>query len=144
MPDLRVAIVGVTGAVGRQFLTLLEQRGFPLADLVPMASARSAGQTVQLGGREYQIQEAAADAFAAVDLAFFCANTQVSRELAPQAVARGAVVIDKSNAFRMDPAVPLVDRVINDIHQHRESSPAQTVPPFRWWWRWNQSGAGQD
>ncbi|MGI6548030.1 MAG: aspartate-semialdehyde dehydrogenase [Bacillota bacterium] len=121
MPDLRVAIVGVTGAVGRQFLTLLEQRGFPLADLVPMASARSAGQTVQLGGREYQIQEAAADAFAAVDLAFFCANTQVSRELAPQAVARGAVVIDKSNAFRMDPAVPLVVPEVNpnDIHQHQ-------------------------
>jgi len=121
LKGLRVAIVGATGAVGRQFLTLLAERDFPLADLVPMASQRSAGRKVVLGGKEYQIQVAAADKFAAVDLAFFCANTQVSRELAPQAVQRGAVVIDKSNAFRMDPQVPLVVPEVNPhaIAQHK-------------------------
>lgn len=111
--QVTVAIVGVTGAVGKEILRNLEERSFPIKELRCLASARSAGKTVRFRGRDYQVQEATPDSFTGVDLAFFSAGGKVSEQLAHEAVKRGAVVIDNTNAFRMDPTVPLIVPEVN-------------------------------
>jgi aspartate-semialdehyde dehydrogenase len=108
-----VAVVGATGLVGQTQLGVLAERDFPVADLVPLASGRSAGQYVRFRGEDVAVREARPEAFDGLDLVFFAATGELSAALAPEAVARGAVVIDKSNTWRMDPRVPLVVPEIN-------------------------------
>jgi len=110
---LNVAIVGATGAVGRELVAVLEQRGFPIKTLRPLASPRSAGRTVALNGRDWPVAVATPEAFEGVDVAFFSAGATRSRELVPHARAAGAVVIDNSSAFRMDEGTPLVVPEVN-------------------------------
>lgn len=121
MRGYRVAVCGVTGLVGQKLLRVLEQRRFPVADLVALASRRSAGSKVRFQDTDIVVREAGPGAFEGCDLAFFAAGSGVSRELAPEAVRSGAVVIDKSNAFRMDPQVPLVVPEVNGdtLREHR-------------------------
>jgi aspartate-semialdehyde dehydrogenase len=109
----RVGIVGATGAVGQELIALLQAHAFPLAELRPLASARSAGRSIDFGGKKIIVQEATPEAFAGLNLAFFAAGTSVTKLLAPEAVKRGCLVIDKSSAYRMDPNVPLVVPEIN-------------------------------
>lgn len=108
-----VAVVGATGAVGQQMIKILEERNFPVKQLKPLASGRSAGKTVVFKGAEVVVEEATPDSFAGVDFALFSAGGAVSKELAPHAVRHGAVVIDNTSAFRMDPEVPLVVPEVN-------------------------------
>src|ERR1700691_3174345 len=109
----RIAVVGATGAVGQTTLKILEQRKFPVRALKAYASERSVGKTVTFAGESIPVQRAGVDGFKDIDIAFFSAGSEQSREFAPMAVRAGAVVIDKSSAFRMDPAVPLVVPEIN-------------------------------
>jgi aspartate-semialdehyde dehydrogenase len=109
----KVGIVGVTGAVGQEILTLLAKRNFPVGELRPLASARSAGKTLPFAGRDWAVAEAVPEAFAGLDFAVFSAGGGISQALVPEAVKRGCVVIDNSSAFRMDPSVPLVVPEIN-------------------------------
>jgi len=113
MNQPHLAIVGATGAVGVEILLCLEQRNFPLRKLTLLASARSAGKTVDFRGEKITIQELTHDSFADVDIALFSAGGGISKEFAPSAAATGAVVIDNSSAFRIDPDVPLVVPEIN-------------------------------
>ena len=113
MKTLNVAVVGATGAVGQTMLKVLEERNFPVATLLPLASARSKGQNLVFRGETTAIEEACPEAFNDIDLAFFSAGTDTSLSLAPEAVKRGAVVVDNSNAFRMNPDVPLVVPEVN-------------------------------
>jgi aspartate-semialdehyde dehydrogenase len=108
-----VAVVGVTGAVGQTTLKILEERKFPVRALRPFASARSAGKTVTFKGETIRVEAVGPDSFKGVDIALFSAGSAQSKEYAPFAVKAGAVVVDKSNAFRMDPHVPLVVPEIN-------------------------------
>jgi aspartate-semialdehyde dehydrogenase len=108
-----VAVVGATGAVGREMIRVLEQRRFPVKRLVALASKRSAGHKVAFGGHEVTVQELTPASFAGVQIALFSAGASVSREMAPAAAAAGAVVIDNSSAWRMDPEVPLVVPEVN-------------------------------
>ncbi|HKA61565.1 MAG TPA: aspartate-semialdehyde dehydrogenase [Methylomirabilota bacterium] len=110
---LVVAVVGVTGAVGQTTLKLLEERKFPVRELRAFASARSVGKTVTFKGESLRVEAVGPDSFKGVELALFSAGSSQSKEFAPHAVRAGAVVIDKSNAFRMDPQVPLVVPEIN-------------------------------
>jgi aspartate-semialdehyde dehydrogenase len=110
---LTVAVVGATGVVGRTMIQVLSEREFPVGELRPLASGRSPGRTVSLDGRTYDIEKAVPEAFDGVDIALFSAGADVSRELAPQAAARGATVIDNSSAWRMDENVPLVVSQVN-------------------------------
>ena len=109
-----VAVVGATGAVGSTMLRVLEERGFPVTRLVPLASARSAGRELEYLGKPFAVRELTADAFEGVDIALFSAGGSRSREFAPAAVEAGAVVVDNSSAYRMDPAVPLVVPEVNE------------------------------
>jgi len=117
---LTVAIVGATGVVGRTMTQILNEREFPVGELRLLASGRSAGRTVAIDGQTHQIVEAVAEAFDGVDIALFSAGAGASLELAPQAVARGATVIDNSSAWRMDPQIPLVVSEVNadDLEGH--------------------------
>jgi aspartate-semialdehyde dehydrogenase len=108
-----VAVVGATGAVGREMLRVLEQRQFPLKRVVPLASPRSAGQKLKFGGREVTVEALTPQSFAGVDVALFSAGASVAREFGPIAAAAGAVVVDNSSAWRMDPDVPLVVPEVN-------------------------------
>ncbi|HLI48188.1 MAG TPA: aspartate-semialdehyde dehydrogenase [Chthonomonas sp.] len=121
MKTYHVAIVGATGAVGTELLRLLEVREFPVASLRLLASERSAGRTLPFRGQSLVVERLDANAFENVDIAFFSAGASRSREFAPLAVRAGALVIDNSSAFRMDPAVPLVVPEINpeDICLHK-------------------------
>jgi aspartate-semialdehyde dehydrogenase len=116
-----IAIVGATGAVGVEILRVLERRNFPVAGLKLLASKRSVGKTLEFKGKPYKVEELTADAFKGVDIAFFSAGATRSREFAPAAKAAGAVVIDNSSAFRMDPNVPLVVPEVNpgDLRWHK-------------------------
>lgn len=116
-----IAIVGATGAVGLELLDVLHRRAFPVGSLRLLASARSAGKRLAFRGEEITIEELADDSFDGIDLALFSAGADLSRRYAPKAVAAGAVVIDNSSAFRMDPEVPLVIPEINgaDAQEHR-------------------------
>lgn len=112
MKKYNVAILGATGAVGTEFLKLIEERNFPYAELRLLASKRSAGKQIEFMGKTYTVQEATKDSFAGIDIALF-AGGSVSKEFAPYAVEAGAVVIDNSSAFRMEPEVPLVVPEVN-------------------------------
>ena len=119
--DAVVAIVGVTGAVGAEFIATLDRRKFPVGRLKALASARSAGKTVDFRGRTVTIEALDETSFDGVDIALFSAGGGISRKFAPVAVKAGAVVIDNSSAFRMNPDVPLVIPEINArrIGEHR-------------------------
>ncbi len=116
-----VAVVGATGAVGEQMLNLLAERDFPVAELKLLSSARSAGKKITFRGRELTVEEATPDSFRGIDIALFSAGGDVSRKLVPEAVARGAICIDNTSAFRMDPEVPLVVPEVNPekIFEHK-------------------------
>lgn len=108
-----VAIVGATGAVGEVLLEVLAARRFPVGELRPLASERSAGSTVKFAGREVPVDLARPEAFDGADFVFFAATGTLSKDLAPEAAKRGAVAIDKSGTWRMDPKVPLVVPEVN-------------------------------
>ena len=112
MKKYNVAILGATGAVGGEFLKLIEERNFPFAELRLLASKRSAGTEIEFMGKTYVVQEATKDSFQGIDIALF-AGGSVSKAFAPYAVEAGAVVIDNSSTFRMDPEVPLVVPEVN-------------------------------
>ena len=123
MPEttsLTVAVVGATGVVGRTMIQVLNEREFPVGELRLLASGRSAGRTIAIDGQTHQISEAVPEAFDGVDIALFSAGAGASLELAPQAAARGATVIDNSSAWRMDPQIPLVVSEVNadDLEGH--------------------------
>jgi aspartate-semialdehyde dehydrogenase len=109
-----VAVVGATGAVGTVMLRVLEERGFPVTRLLPLASSRSAGRVVDYLGKPCIVQELTEKSFENVDIALFSAGATRSRAFAPAAVEAGAVVIDNSSAYRMDPDVPLVVPEVNE------------------------------
>jgi aspartate-semialdehyde dehydrogenase len=110
---MKVAVVGATGAVGQTTLKILAERKFPVTELRAFASERSAGKTVLFEGETIRVEPVGPGSFTGVDVAFFSAGSAQSREYAPQAVKAGALVVDKSSAFRMDPTVPLVVPEIN-------------------------------
>jgi len=116
MAGYTVAVAGATGVVGGTVRRILEERDFPVADLRLLASARSAGRRLQFKGAEVEVRELGPGSFDGVDLVFFAAGGSVSTEYAPQAVAAGATVIDKSSVFRQDPGVPLVVPEVNADH----------------------------
>jgi len=126
-PKLVVAVVGATGAVGREMLSILWARSFPATEIVPFASARSAGMKVEYGDRQLTVRELKEDSFAGCDLALFSAGGGTSERFAPHAVAAGCVVIDNSNAWRMDERCPLVVPEVNasalDAHQGIVANP---------------------
>src|SRR5881227_4138287 len=117
---VHVAIVGATGAVGQELLTVLAERNFPIKSLKLLASARSAGKAVTFKGQTYTVEELTKDSFKDVKIAFFSAGGSISKEFAPAAVAAGAVVIDNTSAFRMKDGIPLVVPEVNpeQIHKH--------------------------
>ena len=121
MDGIRVAIVGATGAVGRVFLELLAEHGYPAESVRLCASKRSEGRTLYLGGEPITVELPTARLFGEVDVAFIAASSEVSKELAPIAVREGALVVDDSSAFRMEPDVPLVVPEVNgnDLEHHR-------------------------
>ncbi|MDO5120223.1 MAG: aspartate-semialdehyde dehydrogenase [Coriobacteriales bacterium] len=121
MSERVVGILGATGAVGQQMLTCLEERNFPVSKLVPLASARSAGKTIKFRGEDVTIVEAAPDAFEGIDILLGAADDATAKALMPEAVKRGAVCVDNSHAFRLDPTVPLVIPEINaeDVKWHQ-------------------------
>jgi aspartate-semialdehyde dehydrogenase len=116
-----VAVVGATGAVGTEMIDILEERKFPVGELRPLASARSAGERVSFHDQELVVRELTKDSFEGVDIALFSAGADISREFAPIAAKAGAVVIDNSAAWRMDKNVPLVVPEVNraDIAKHK-------------------------
>lgn len=113
MKKLKVAVVGATGAVGQQLLSILKERKFPVGELIPFASPRSAGKKVTFDGKEYTVQAMSAGCFNGVDMAFFDASDAVSKEWVPQAAKSGAWVIDNSATFRMAKDVPLMVPEVN-------------------------------
>ncbi|MFY9344553.1 MAG: aspartate-semialdehyde dehydrogenase [Planctomycetota bacterium] len=121
MTPRRVAIVGATGAVGLEFLSVLAARKFPVRELRLYSSPRSAGQRLPFSGEQVPVQALGPDSFRGVELALFSAGAGVSREWAKVAVAAGAVVVDNSSAFRMEPGVPLVVPEVNPeaVKAHR-------------------------
>lgn len=119
--NVNVAVLGGTGLVGRTFLRVLEEREFPVGQVVALASERSEGKTISFRNTTLTVQAVGPDSFQGIDLALFAADEDISRELAPAAVQAGAVVIDKSTAWRMEPDVPLVVPEVNpeDLRAHR-------------------------
>jgi aspartate-semialdehyde dehydrogenase len=115
-----VAVLGATGAVGQEMIKILQERNFPVGKLVPLASARSAGKTLAFRGEEVTIQEVCAEAFQGVDIVLGAAENDIAQKWAPAIVAAGAVFVDNSSAFRLDPKVPLVVPEINaeDAKKH--------------------------
>ncbi len=110
---LKVAVAGATGAVGNLMVKVLEERAFPVSELKLLASARSVGKTLSFLGREVPVEELTEDSFKGIQVALFSAGGSVSKKFAPIAARSGAVVIDNSSAWRMDPAVPLVVPEVN-------------------------------
>lgn len=110
---MNVAVVGATGAVGEEMTRILEERKFPVGEFLPLASARSAGKAVTFKGEEYEVEELTHDSFDGIDIALFSAGASRSLEFAPAAVDAGAVVVDNSSAYRMDPGTPLVVPEVN-------------------------------
>ncbi|MCG3090049.1 aspartate-semialdehyde dehydrogenase [Sporosarcina cyprini] len=113
MTKKNIAIVGATGAVGTKILEKLVERNFPMESVKLLASARSAGTEIKVGDQTYIVEETVPESFESVDIAFFSAGGSVSQKFAKEAVARGAVVIDNTSAFRMDPETPLVVPEVN-------------------------------
>lgn len=121
MKGYRVAIVGATGLVGQEFISILEQRDFPMDSIQLLASDRSAGRKLFVNHREIEVKETVAESFKEIDIALFSAGAEISRRFSPIAAQSGAVVIDNSSAFRMVPTVPLVVPEVNpeDIKWHK-------------------------
>ena len=116
-----VAILGATGAVGQEMMKILAERAFPVGRLVPLASARSAGKKLEFKGTQVTVQEVCAEAFQGVDIVLGAAENDIAKKWAPAIVAAGAVFVDNSSAFRLDPDVPLVVPEINpeDAKNHK-------------------------
>jgi aspartate-semialdehyde dehydrogenase len=110
---VNVAVVGVTGAVGTEMLRVLERRDFPVDELRPLASSRSAGKSVVFRGKEVQVQELTADSFDGMNIGLFSAGGSISKEFVPYAIEKNCVVVDNTSAFRMDEDVPLVVPEVN-------------------------------
>jgi len=135
---LTVAVVGATGAVGRTMIKVLLEKQLPYTELRLLASARSAGTTLTVDGRDITVEEATPEAFEGIDIALFSAGGGTSKELAPEAAKRGCTVIDNSSAWRMDPAIPLVVSQVNpdDLDWHEgiianpNCSTMQLMPPL--------------
>ena len=121
-----VAIVGASGAVGVEMIKTLERRSFPIGKLTLLASKRSAGKKLKYRGSEIAIQELTESAFENVDIALFSAGGGISKQFAPFAVKAGAVVVDNSSAFRIDPNVPLVVPEINPEDAKSHQIPSNT------------------
>ncbi len=124
---LNVAVVGATGAVGRETIEVLEERKFPVANLKLLASSRSAGEEISFNGKDIVVDELTEHSFDKVDVALFCAGSGISKKFASHAVDAGAIVIDKTSAFRMDEGVPLIvpevnADVLNEALESREGS----------------------
>ena len=121
MKSYSIAIVGATGAVGQELLRVLERRNFPVTNLRPISSARSAGKSVRFRDESVPVQQLDGDSFEKIDVAFFSAGGEISRKYVPTACQSDAIVIDNSSAFRMDAHVPLVIPEINadDLRWHR-------------------------
>ena len=115
-----VAVLGATGAVGQEMMKILEERNFPVGKLIPLASSRSAGKTLTFKGEEVEIREACDSAFEGVDIVLGAAENPVAKQFAPAIVKAGAVFVDNSSAFRMDPKVPLIVPEVNpeDVSWH--------------------------
>ena len=113
MKSYNVAIAGVTGAVGKVFLSILEEKNFPVKNLLPLASRRSEGKKVFFSGQELEVRELSSSSFKNIDIVFFSAGASISKKFAKYAVESGAVVIDNSSAFRMEKDVPLVVPEVN-------------------------------
>lgn len=118
---LHVAVVGATGAVGQQMIDTLQKRKFPIGKISLLSSSRSAGKQIEFNGETVTVQEAKPESFEGVDIALFSAGGSISKALAPEAVKRGAIVVDNTSAFRMDENVPLVVPEVNedDLHKHQ-------------------------
>ena len=116
-----VAVLGATGAVGQEMLKVLEERDFPVGKLIPLASARSAGKTLTFKGEEVTIQEACDTAFEGVDIVLGAAENDIAEKFAPAIVKAGAVFVDNSSAFRLNPDVPLIVPEVNpeDVKNHK-------------------------
>ena len=121
MKGTNVAIVGATGMVGQEFIKVLEQRSFPMTSVRLYASDRSHGRKMKVRGEELEVKETTPDSFKGIDIALFSAGADISKQFSPIAARTGAVVIDNSTAFRMDPEVPLVVPEVNpeDIKKHK-------------------------
>jgi aspartate-semialdehyde dehydrogenase len=115
-----VAVVGATGAVGKEMVEILGERNFPISEMIPLASERSEGDRIEYNGKNLIVRKLTNESFKGIDIAFFSAGAERSREFASAAVKAGAVVIDNSSAFRMEPMVPLVVPEVNarDIEKH--------------------------
>ena len=120
MKTYTVAILGATGAVGREMIKVLQERSFPVGKLIPLASSRSAGKTLTFRGEEITIQEACEEAFQGVDIVLGAAENDIAKKFAPAIIKAGAVFVDNSSAFRMDPKVPLIVPEVNpeDVSWH--------------------------
>ncbi len=116
-----VAVLGATGAVGQEMMHILEERNFPVGKLIPLASARSAGKTLKFRGEDVTIQEACDTAFEGVDIVLGAAENDIAEKFAPAIVKAGAVFVDNSSAFRLDPNVPLIVPEVNpeDVKNHK-------------------------
>ena len=113
MAGKKIALLGATGVVGREIMNVLEERNFPVSEFIPLASARSAGCTVKFNGQDVVVREVSEAVFDGVDIALFSAGGGTSKKWAPIAASKGAVVVDNSSAWRMDPEVPLVIPEVN-------------------------------
>jgi len=120
MKTYTVAVLGATGAVGQEMIHILEERNFPVGQLIPLASARSAGKTLKFRGEDVVIREAKEDAFNGVDIVLGAAENDIAEKFAPAIVKAGAVFVDNSSAFRLDPKVPLIVPEVNaeDVKWH--------------------------
>ena len=120
MKQYTVAVLGATGAVGQEMIKILQEREFPVGKLVPLASARSAGKTLKFRGEDVTIEEARDEAFEGVDIVLGAAENDIAKRFAPAIVKAGAVFVDNSSAFRLDPKVPLIVPEINpeDVKDH--------------------------
>ncbi len=120
MKEYTVAVLGATGAVGQEMIKILQERNFPVGKLIPLASARSAGKTLRFRDRDVTIQEARDEAFQGVDIVLGAAENDIAKRFAPAIVKAGAVFVDNSSAFRLDPNVPLIVPEINpeDVKNH--------------------------
>ncbi len=136
---INLAILGTTGNVGRMFLQILEERKFPFESLKLLASEKSAGSKIKFKGKEYIVELATKDSFNGIDLVLASAGGAISKELVPHAIKAGAVVIDNSSAYRMDPEVPLIVAGVNnhDLKKHKgiianpNCTTAQLMPPLK-------------
>ena len=132
---MRIGVVGATGQVGTVMQAILEERGFPVDELRLFASARSAGRTLAFRGADVVVEDAAAADPSGIDIALFSSGATASRVLAPRFAAAGAVVIDNSSAWRMDPDVPLVVPEVNEPTLRARSPRASwPIPTARPWW----------